>query len=312
MVGAAAAGFGVHQGGELGRRARSCPGSWWSRGRAPGGPARRGGLGEQAGEFDLAGAGPPVGALAGPVGDGGGHHRHPGAVDGDVELVRRLCSPRSAGAGSTPTRRRAIAADSAASALGGGGAVGLGGAFDPLGGQPDSGQFGEQVGGGGERLGGRGAGGHRAQARRQRRAGDTEFVVAGRDPALAFGAVIVGAAHGDPAQHGVDVLVAVADELGEMPGAAVDPRPAVPGVGGQQLLQQLGAQLGHRGADRQLHRPPRPRREPSESAASAASRSTSAANAAAIWSRSPLFRPPSRPGAPSPPGSVGAPHRSPR
>ena len=103
-------------------------------------------------------------------------------------------------------------------------------------------------------CGGRGARGHRAQARRQRRAGDAELVVAGRDPVFAFGAVIPGAAHGDPAQHGVDVLVAVTDELGEMLLPAVDPRPAVPGVGGQQLLQQLGAQLDHRGADRQLHR----------------------------------------------------------
>ena len=40
-----------------------------------------------------------------------------------------------------------------------------------------------------------------------------------------------------------------------MADAAVHPGPAVPGVGGQQSLQQLGAQLRHRGADRQLHRP---------------------------------------------------------
>ena len=66
--------------------------------------------------------------------------------------------------------------------------------------------------------------------------------------------MVVGAAHHDTAQHGVEVLVAVADEVGVMPGPAVDPRPAVPGVGGQQLLQQRRAQLGHRGADRQLHR----------------------------------------------------------
>ena len=136
----------------------------------------------------------------------------------------------------------------------GGGAVGLGGAFDPLGRQPDPGQLGEQVGGGGERLGGRGAGGHRAQARRQRGAGDAEIIVAGHDPALADAAVVVGAAQRDPPEHGVEVLVAVADELREMLLAAVDPRPAVPGVGGQQALQQLGAELGHRGADRQLHR----------------------------------------------------------
>ena len=40
-----------------------------------------------------------------------------------------------------------------------------------------------------------------------------------------------------------------------MADAAVHPGPTVPGVGGQQSVQQLGAQLRHRGADRQLHRP---------------------------------------------------------
>jgi hypothetical protein len=39
-----------------------------------------------------------------------------------------------------------------------------------------------------------------------------------------------------------------------MAGAAVHPRAAVAGVGGQQLLQQASAQPGHRGADRQLGR----------------------------------------------------------
>ena len=76
-----------------------------------------------------------------------------------------------------------------------GGAVGLGGAFDPLGRQSDSGQLGEQVGGSGERLGGCGAGHHAAQTRRQRRVGDAELVVAGHDPAPAGSAVVVGAAH---------------------------------------------------------------------------------------------------------------------
>ncbi|VBA45418.1 hypothetical protein LAUMK13_05462 [Mycobacterium innocens] len=66
--------------------------------------------------------------------------------------------------------------------------------------------------------------------------------------------MVVGASQRDPAQHGVEVLVAVADEHRVMSLPAVDPRPAVPGVGGQQLLQQRGAKLGHRGADRQLHR----------------------------------------------------------
>ena len=39
-----------------------------------------------------------------------------------------------------------------------------------------------------------------------------------------------------------------------MAGAAVHPRAAMPGIQGQQALQQAGAQPGHRGADRQLHR----------------------------------------------------------
>jgi hypothetical protein len=50
-----------------------------------------------------------------------------------------------------------MAADSAARAVGCGGAVGLGAAFDALVGQPNPGQLGEHVGGGGER-------GHRASA----------------------------------------------------------------------------------------------------------------------------------------------------
>jgi hypothetical protein len=37
-------------------------------------------------------------------------------------------------------------------------------------------------------------------------------------------------------------LSRVTDELSQMPSAAADPRPAVPGVGGHQLLQQLGAE----------------------------------------------------------------------
>ena len=208
-----------------------------------------GGLGEQAGEFDLAGAGAPVGRLAGAAGDGGGHHGHAGAVDGDVELVRHHRRRQHAhppvrdrgglGPASVPRRRRRrlrlprsirlgdnrIPASSAnrSAALANGAAA-------------------------------RGAGGHLAQPRRQRRPGDAELVVARHDPAPARGAVIVGAAHRDRAQHGVDVLVAVADELGVMARAAVDPRAAVAGVGGQQLLQQRAAQLRHRGADRQLHR----------------------------------------------------------
>ena len=39
-----------------------------------------------------------------------------------------------------------------------------------------------------------------------------------------------------------------------MPGPAVDPGPAMPGVGGQQPAQQRSAELSHRGTDRHLHR----------------------------------------------------------
>ena len=163
VVGAAAAGFGVHQGGELGGGGEA--------GQVAGGvrvahrPALlvEGGLGEQGGEFDLAGAGAPIAALAGAAGDRGGHHGHPGAVDGDVELVRSFAAVGGAGSTDTlPARdRRGLGGERARS----GRAVGFGGAFDALGGQPDSRQFGEQVGGGGERFGRGGARDHRAQPR---------------------------------------------------------------------------------------------------------------------------------------------------
>ena len=50
-----------------------------------------------------------------------------------------------------------------------------------------------------------------------------------------------------------------ADRLGAeglflVAGAAVRPRAAVAGVGGQQVFQQPGTEPGYRGADRQLHR----------------------------------------------------------
>ena len=38
-----------------------------------------------------------------------------------------------------------------------------------------------------------------------------------------------------------------------MPGAALDPRAVVAGVGGQELFQQRRAEARHRGADRGLH-----------------------------------------------------------
>ena len=251
-IGAAAAGLGRHQGGELvgGGEAGQVAGRVRITHRSA--VVVDAGLGEQGGEFDLAGAGAPVGRLAGAPGDRGAHHRHAGAVDGDVELVRRGAAVSGCGQHAHRAARDGVRLGG--QACRGGGAVGLGGTFDPLGGQPDSGQVGEQVGGGGERFGGGGARGDAAQSRRQRRAGDAELVVAGRDPVFTLGAVVPGAVHGDAARHGVEVCVSVSDEFGVMPLAAVDSRAAVPGVGGQQLAQQRGAQLGHRGADRQLHR----------------------------------------------------------
>ena len=161
--------------------------------------------------FYLAGARPPVAALGGPAGDRGGHHRHAGAVDGDVELVRRIAVlTRCRQHGQRPACDRSrLGGD----ALGRGSAVGLGGAFNPFVRQLDSGQLGEQVGGSGERLGGCGAGHHTAQTRRQGRVGDAKIVVAGHDPTPAGSAVVVGTAQRYTPQHGIDVLVAVTDEL---------------------------------------------------------------------------------------------------
>ena len=179
VIGAAAAGFGVYLGGEFGGGGEA--------GQIAGGvrvahrPAVgvNPGLGEQAGQFDLTGAGSPVGGLAGAVGDRGGHHRHAGAIDGDIELVRH--------------HRRWQRADPAArdggglglDARRGGGAVVFGAAFDPLGRQPDSGQLVQQVRGRGERGGRGGARSHLAQPRRQRHPRDTELVVTRNDAAPA-------------------------------------------------------------------------------------------------------------------------------
>ena len=123
--------------------------------------------------------------------------------------------------------------------------------------------------------------------------------------------MVVGAAHHDPPEYGVQILVAVAHKLRVMAGAAVDVLAAVPGVGGQQPLQQLGAQVGHRGADRQLHglqavaggvQPLGRQRGQPFYLGRELGRDLLA---------EPLFHPPSRPGAPWPPGWAGAPHRSP-
>jgi hypothetical protein len=92
-------------------------------------------------------------------GDRGGHHRHPGTVDGDVELVRHRHRWQHAHTGAHD--RCGFGGEASRGCR----AVGLGGAFDPLGGQLDSGQLGEQVGGGGERDGRGGARGDPAQPR---------------------------------------------------------------------------------------------------------------------------------------------------
>lgn len=101
--------------------------------------------------------------------------------------------------------------------------------------------------------------------------------------------MVAGAEQPDPVQHGIEVLVAVTDEPRAMPLPAIDALAPVPGVGAQQLLQQRGAQPGHRSADRQLHCDQVGTEDPSAPTASATSRSTSAVNSAAIWSQSPLF-----------------------
>ena len=61
-------------------------------------------------------------------------------------------------------------------------------------------------------------------------------------------------AEGDRAQHGVQVLVPVGDEVGLMTCPAVDPRPTAAAVQAQQAFQQRGAEFGHRRPDRQFHR----------------------------------------------------------
>jgi hypothetical protein len=50
---------------------------------------------------------------------------------------------------------------------------------------------------------------------------------------------VVGTAHSDRAQYRVDLLDPVGHEPGLVSGAAVHPRAAVPGIGAEQLPQQL-------------------------------------------------------------------------
>ena len=70
----------------------------------------------------------------------------------------------------------------------------------------------------------------------------------------AGGAVVPGPAEADRAQHGVDGLFPVGDELRLVAGPAVRPRAAVAELQSQQVFQQPRAQLDHRGPDRQFHR----------------------------------------------------------
>ena len=73
--------------------------------------------------------------------------------------------------------------------------------------------------------------------------GHPQLGVAGRQAVPAGSAVIPGPAQRDRAEHGVNGLVPVGDELRLVPGPAPGSRPAVAGVGGQQRLQHRASQL---------------------------------------------------------------------
>ena len=167
------------------RRARSCADSWRSPGRAPVGLASsRRGLGEQAGEFDLAGAGPAVGALGGPLGGGGGHHGHAGAVDGDVELVRGFLAVALGGQHGQPRRvrsrelRRRSACAAVAPSVSARRSIRLADNRIPA-------SSASRLAAAANGWAAAARAGHRAQTRRQRRARDAEIVVARRDPVVA-------------------------------------------------------------------------------------------------------------------------------
>ena len=85
-----------------------------------------------------------------------------------------------------------------------------------------------------------GPGVHLGQARRQRRPGDTQLAVPGRQAVPAGGAVIPGAVQLHRPDHGVDGLGPVGDELRVVAVPAAGPRSAVAGVDAQQALQQPG------------------------------------------------------------------------
>ena len=65
-------------------------------------------------------------------------------------------------------------------------------------------------------------------------------------------AVVPGARERDRPEYRVDDFVPVRDEHGLVSLAARRPRAAVPGIGGQQLLQHAAAQLQHPGPDHRL------------------------------------------------------------
>jgi len=99
----------------------------------------------------------------------------------------------------------------------------------------------------------------------------SQLGIAGHHTVPALAAVVVGAAHGDRPEHRVDDLIPVGHEPGLVPGPAAHYRAVIPGIQGQQVLQQVRAQPGHRGPDRQFHRrqalpaaqrPGRQRRQP--------------------------------------------------
>ena len=205
-----------------------------------------GGLGEGCGHLDLAGAGPPVLALAGPAFGPGRRHRYPGAVDGHVQLAgQRPGGQRQHRAGSD---RGCLGFDHRGSGV----AVGLGAAARALAGQADPGQLADQAGASSERNCRGGPGSHLAQPRRHGFPGNAQLRIAGREPVTAGRAVIPRPRDGDRAQHRVRVLVPVAGEHGQVPGAAVKPGPGIAGVGGQQVLQHRCAQPQQARADRPL------------------------------------------------------------
>ena len=246
VPGAAAAGLGGHQdpepgggleGGQVGRGVRVADGI---------AVLVHLGLGEHAGELDLAGPGYAVLALAGTALGLRADYRHAGAVDGDIHLVRQD-SGRQGNDRAGPDRG-GLRRDQGR----GGGAIGLGVPLDPPGADLDPGQVREQLAARGERVGGGGPGGHLRQSPRHRVPVQAQLGVPRGQAVTACGAVVPGPVHRDRAEHGVKVLVPVGHELRLVAGPAAGGRAAVPGVGGQQPGQQRPADLGHRRADRQL------------------------------------------------------------